>query len=566
MDTLRNTIFNTDRYTSNIRKEQANLLYGMVTIVLVAIVVIDFFLPLGADGTTLIQTALESGFSLAVSMSILLIIATVATIGLVRFGRYTMGAWLINVVLFLLVAATAYTGFDADFEVFGLVFLLVLSAVTLRELGFAIIGSASTVLFIASFYVAANQAGTDVEFSPIGMATLLAFIALVYTFIRFLQVSRTEGRVTESAERFKLAEINTRITRQASERISLDETLNNTLQMILENYRQIYHAQVFLINDDGIQARLVASTGETGQQLIQKGHSLAVGSLSVIGQTTFKGEPVIARSNDQNSVHRENQLLPQTRVEAAFPMQISDNIIGALDLQSREDLILGEFDMLTFQSLANSLSLAIDNIRQFEAAKTRVEENQRLAEQTRNALREVERLNQRLIGRAWSEYLSGKGDQLGLNIELDTNEVESVPDWTESLRNAAQSGGIVQEENIIAVPLHVRGVIVGAMEFELGAEGEFTPADMELVQEVSERFGLAAENTRLVEESQRIAQRESLINEISTRLQSANNVEATLAEAARSLSDTLQANKVTIRLGIPEPKKQSKPHTNGATE
>jgi hypothetical protein len=220
--------------------------------------------------------------------------------------------------------------------------------------------------------------------------------------------------------------------------------------------------------------------------------------------------------------------------------------------------------MQTFQSLANSLSLAIDSIRQFESAKSQVEENQRLAEQTRSALREVERLNQRLIGRAWSEYLAGKGDQLGLDFDLETSESTPASEWTQSLKNAVETGIVIQDDNVISVPLRVRGVIVGAVEFELGEDAEFTPADMELVQEVSDRFGLAAENTRLVEESQRVAQRETLINEITSRLQSANNVEATLAEAARSLVETLQANKVAIRLGIPE--KPTNRQKNGATE
>ena len=90
------------------------------------------------------------------------------------------------------------------------------------------------------------------------------------------------------------------------------------------------------------------------------------------------------------------------------------------------------------------------------------------------------------------------------------------------------------------------------MEFELNANQEFEPEDLELIMEVSERFGLAAENTRLVEESQQTAQREMLINQITGRFQSAQNVEATLAEAARSLSETLSADKVMIRLGVPQ--------------
>jgi GAF domain-containing protein len=318
---------------------------------------------------------------------------------------------------------------------------------------------------------------------------------------------------------------------------------------------------VFLLDDNGVDAQLRASTGETGQQLIEQGHSLAVGSLSVIGQTTLKGEHVIARSESRNSVHRHNELLPETRLEAAFPLQVEDKIIGALDLQSRENLDLSEEDVRSFQALANTLSLAIDNIRQFEMSRMRVRENQKLAEQARNALREVERLNQRLIGRAWSEYLGGKEETMGINIDFEADTSERDTRWTPSLADAMDSNNIVQDGLTVAIPLRVRGRVIGAMEFELDDDDEFDPDDLELVQEISERFGLAAENTRLVEESQRMAQREALINELSSRFQSARDVEATLAEAARSLSETFMAERVSIRLGVPE-----KPNRNNGNK
>jgi hypothetical protein len=93
--------------------------------------------------------------------------------------------------------------------------------------------------------------------------------------------------------------------------------------------------------------------------------------------------------------------------------------------------------------------------------------------------------------------------------------------------------------------------VIGAIEFELDKDSSLSPEDLALIQEVGERFGLAAENTRLFEQSQRIAQREALVNEIGVRLQASNNIETTLAEAARSLKQTLRADKVAIRLGTP---------------
>ena len=562
MENLIPRIFTTEKYTSSVRKAQARLLYGLSTLVVVALTLVLFLLP-NTEGVIPFINALEVGFDISVGTQLAAWLASIGAILLVRVGRYEIGSWLINVLLLLMIVAILITGNVTSGLILGAAFIIVFGTLTLGGRGLGTIGVGISIAFIVAPSFNPNMPAINAS----QLIPLAAFLALNYAIVLLVRSSEREGSEVESVERFKLAEINTSITRQASERTSLDETLKNTLDLILESYPQFYHAQVFLIDDDGVQARLTASTGETGKQLIEKGHSLAVGTLSVIGQTTFKGHPVIARSGDRDTIHRENQLLPQTRVEAAFPLRIGDKIIGALDLQSREELAMGEFDMLTFQSLANSLSLAIDSIQQFEAAKARIAENQRLTEQTRNALRDVERLNQRLIGRAWSEYLSGKGNQLGLDIDLTTDDVDVDTTWTNTLSDAVQGVSIVQDDNVIAVPLKVRGVLVGAMEFELSEGVEFTPADMELVQEVSDRFGLAAENTRLVEESQRVAQRESLINEISSRLQSAINVESTLAEAARSLSDTLQANRVMIQLGeLRAEKPQPNGHTNGARE
>jgi GAF domain-containing protein len=109
---------------------------------------------------------------------------------------------------------------------------------------------------------------------------------------------------------------------------------------------------------------------------------------------------------------------------------------------------------------------------------------------------------------------------------------------------------------MLVMPVQVRGEVIGAMEFELDSDGQLSAEDRQLIEEVSQRFGIAAENARLFSESQRIAQREALINEVGARLQATSNVENTLTEAARSLQHMLKAGRVSIRLGEP-------PVTNG---
>jgi len=371
--------------------------------------------------------------------------------------------------------------------------------------------------------------------------------------LRFVQISRTEGAASAEAERMKLAQLTSLITSRISRRLALNEVLRNAVEEIRTTYPDIYHAQIFLTEPSGV-ARLVASTGEVGKMLIDRNHSLPIGSQSVIGQVTLNNQYVIARSNSSNSVHRRNEFLPDTVVEAAFPMRISDTIIGALDLQSKLHGTFNEEETPIFQSLADNVAIAIDNARLFEETERRLQENQQLVTQMRQSTEEVERLNERLTGRFWKDFLNQQdASSLLLDLESHSSVVDNT--WTPAIRQAIVSNQSIQKQEadakIVAVPLRVRGQVVGAMEFEMDQNGNVSAEDIAMMEEVSEQLGLAAESNRLYETSQRIAQREALVNEISTRLQSGTSVEMTLSSAARSLKEVLKANRVAIRLGKP---------------
>lgn len=538
MSNLLQVIFSTDIYASRVEKLQAIFVYVLISI--------SFVMVLGIGGITMSDGGIANPIVLVIGIGVLLPVYL-----LVRNRQLMLSSWLL--ILTLLSVPLANNMLDGAIGSLTLlinVLLIVMAGFLLRTPGIVVTTVSSVIQVFAFASVEGVTEETFISRVPLALIFIGAGV-IIYAYNQFVNVSRDEGADIESEERLKLADVTMRITRQASARSNLETALYSTLDLILESYPEIYHAQVFLIDADGIQARLKASTGEVGKVLIANNHALAVGSISVIGQATL-GEPIVARAGDSDSLHKSNALLPDTKLEVAFPLRVGTQIIGALDLQSKVLETLSENDRLTFQSIANSLSLAIDSIGQFEEAKVRIEENQRLTEQTRAALREVERLNQRLIGRAWIDYVRGLGDEMGLMTDFEAETSEAYLDWSDTLIEAVDNNNLIQAGNIIAVPLRVRGQVVGAVEFELEEDSSVTPENLDLISEVSERFGLAAENTRLIEESQRSAQREALINQITSRFQSAQNVEATLAEAARSISDSLATGKVMIRLGVPE--------------
>ncbi len=142
----------------------------------------------------------------------------------------------------------------------------------------------------------------------------------------------------------------------------VDDLLQQTVELIRERFG-FYHAQVFLLDERGEWAVLRASTGEAGRQLLARGHKLQVGSRSVIGRVTADGVPVVARDTDKDSVHRKNELLPQTRAELAVPMKLGERVIGALDVQSVKPDAFGEDDVVALQILANQIAIAVNNAR-----------------------------------------------------------------------------------------------------------------------------------------------------------------------------------------------------------
>jgi GAF domain-containing protein len=174
-------------------------------------------------------------------------------------------------------------------------------------------------------------------------------------------------------------------------------------------------------------------------------------------------------------------------------------------------------------------------------------------------------LNRRLTGQAWNEYLARQPETPAVTMNFADGTPVSETAWTETLQQAVRLNQTVQDHGtdrrVVAVPLRVRGQVIGAMEFELDEQNPLLPEDLSLLEEVSEQFGLAAETNRLFESSQRIAQREALVNEIATRLQTTNNVEMTLTTAARSLKEVLKAERVAIRLG--KPTGQAEPISTG---
>lgn len=564
MLSLYNRLTDTSNYIQSSEVIRARIVYTMLTVTSLLFTIYAIFVPFRTrqqlnDYHTYIYRALRPLEYPVYTLGFLgfYIIGIITYLGVRRgfLRRVLFGPSLM--IYFGTVIAAAQNNMAYSQNILLLLIPLVIAALLDGERGLQIFTPIHFVISIGSYgyYIGQDAQNTlsNLITMTIGSFTIIFFI---YLYLRINRLDRTETAIIANRRRMQIAQLTTQITRGIAESENQTETLQRIVEEISKSFPEAYHVQVFLIDTSGRIAQLTASTGRVGQKLLERNHSLPVGSVSVIGQVTQRQQAIRAEVGGQSSVHRPNELLPETRLEVAFPLNIGNRNIGALDLQAKSPDALEDEDIIALQAIADSIAIAIDNSRLIEQSQARVKENQQLIERMAAAQHQVEMLNRELTGTIWLDYL--KKQEINIDFNFENNAIQSADDLTEAIMDAIQRDDIVRhaqgDKYIVAIPLRVRGEVIGAIEFEV--DEELSAADIEMLNEVSERFGLAAENNRLYEESQRLAQREALVNEISSRIQSSSSVNATLSEAAKSLRDALKAKRVDIRLGVPSQTKR----------
>lgn len=407
--------------------------------------------------------------------------------------------------------------------------------------------------YLYEIFLIVQEYGLEIRPEGITLAVSLATISTLSVSTRFL-IGTAQNTANEAQRTTTLLRTTADISQITSTLLDLDELFPRAVELIRDRF-VYYHVQIFLVDDNREYANLVASTGEVGQMLLERKHRLPVGSASVIGRVTQIGEPVIATDTDAKTVlHARNELLPNTRSELAVAITDGERIIGALDVQSTRPNAFSDVDIQSLQVVANQLGTAIRNARLFEAQATNVQENKRLFLESEANLREIQRLNRQLTRKAWGDYLLDKGDLSGITLETLADAILKDADWTTRMIEASQRRrpSIVTSDNsqsaLIAVPIVLRGEVIGAIEVQ--TSGEIRQDDsVEIVQAVAQRLALSLDNARLFEETQLNVQQQQAINTIVGQFQSAVNVDELLQMTLTEIGQLVGAKEGTIRLG-----------------
>jgi GAF domain-containing protein len=104
----------------------------------------------------------------------------------------------------------------------------------------------------------------------------------------------------------------------------------------------------------------------------------------------------------------------------------------------------------------------------------------------------------------------------------------------------------------MALPLIVRGQVIGAMTVQSVQEAAFSDEDIAVLQTMADQLAVAIENARLFEQAQTRAERERLVRTITNRVHQGTDTEAIMRITLQELGQILGSSQSIMRLGTRE--------------
>ena len=314
-----------------------------------------------------------------------------------------------------------------------------------------------------------------------------------------------------------------------------DELLSNVTKLISERFGY-YHVGIFLIDRVGENAILRASNSPGGKRMLENGHSLQVGSRSIVGYVTQYREPRIALDVGMDATYFNNPDLPQTRSEMALPLIAAGRLLGVLDVQSSEVAAFSQDDIGILQVLTDQVAIAIENSTLFA-------ESQAALESARRAYGEMTQ-------DAWTRLFRTKG---GFGYRSDRNGSISRVEgsWSKDIIRAHGDGQPIKADDCtLVIPFKILDLPAGAVRLKKQENSRgWSDREVDLMETLVGNLGEALESARLYEDTQHRAERERIASDISTRIRESLDVDTVLQTAVLEMRRALNLDEITIRLG-----------------
>jgi GAF domain-containing protein len=276
----------------------------------------------------------------------------------------------------------------------------------------------------------------------------------------------------------------------------------------------------------------------------------------------------------------------------ALPLAVGERVLGALDVQSTEPDAFSEEDVAVLQLVADQVAVAVDNARKFseeagllEATSPLYRVSRHLAGATTTdeivqtiidavAGTEADRCAVGRVGyspegepeaftflAAWAREgtssfpvgvpMPASESPIPLPMVTDFWVVGDVTKDTRMPEGPRQFLAKYSGRGYINIPLRSGERVIGFVSINRTVPGPWSPVSMRLYETLSEQAAVALERARLLEETQRRAAHDRLVDHIARQVQGSLDPDTILKTTVRELGRVLGARMATIEITGP---------------
>jgi GAF domain-containing protein/HAMP domain-containing protein len=398
--------------------------------------------------------------------------------------------------------------------------------------------------------------------------TLAGQVAGVINNVRLLDESNKRALQLETAAE---------IARDISGSLNLDELLIKAVNLIHERF-DFYHAAVFLQDVPGEFALIREATGEAGAQLKRTGYKIGVGSKSVVGFVTSRGEFLVVNDTAKDATFTANPLLPETRAEAAFPLKVGERILGALDVQSTKAYAFTEDNLRSLQILSDQMAIAVVNTELFAETQEHLSQHRLLHHITttaasgttlEEALESAVTGLQVTLGGDRVTILLADREKKNLDVKASMGYAEDITSvrvpmgsgitgWAAANRRPLRVRDVTEDPRYIqvssntkselAIPLIYRNELLGVLNVESEQVDAYTENDEEMLGTLGGSLAAIIANARLLEQIRQQVERERIVYEVTSKIRRSTDIQSILATTASELTRITGSRQTKIQI------------------
>ncbi len=355
---------------------------------------------------------------------------------------------------------------------------------------------------------------------------------------RFAELEQRAGEAQEALEQLlQMLEESTQLACISPEEQGDLSHLYAYVVEALARQFQLFHIALYTLDETGEFLVLRAASSERGKAMLREHYHVRMGE-GVIGYVARHREPYIGGKGNE-ILSLQDEQFPETAAYMVLPLVARGKALGALELRCSRVSAFPRHIILVMETIAQRMALLLENVR--------------LYREVERYRRELNRLYGEMLAETWRAVLSGV-EMLGYRY-LDERGIEPVRTWTPAMEEALERDGMVrrwidEETEIVAVPLHARGLRVGGVAAQ--RQGGWTPQWLETFLQLVEHLETALESALLFTESQMRAMRERALGELSAQFAQAFDMQVLLENAVRELGRRFELDDVSIFIGPPD--------------